>query len=183
MIKSGWVWLIAVPLAAAWALFCVVPGVRVAVDVAWAALDLPRSGHARHYLDQVQANQGYENIGWGSEGNCQCNLAYHYVGPADVDPGQIFEGPDLALAPLTPTDSVSSRNGWQRVLSGHGEGKQSGRCRVELSRYALRDLERPNDWRLSKSQRDDFTAGKLDILELYVDCEYDHRSVLSGARI
>ena len=173
--KSGWVWLITVPFAAAWALFCVAPGVRVAVDIAWTALDLPRNGHARHYLDQVQAHQGYESVGWGSKGNCQCNLAYHYVGPADVDPGQIFTGPNLALAPLTPTDSVSSLDGWQRVRTGHAESKQSGSCHVELSRYAFRDIERQNDWRLSENQRDDYAAGKLNILELYVDCESDHR--------
>ena len=183
VIRSGWIWLITVPLAAAWALFCVVPGARVAVDAAWTALDLPRNGHARYYLDQVQAHQGYEYVGSGSGGNCQCSLHYYYVGPADVDPGQIFTGPNLTLGPLTPADSAPSRNEWQRLLTGHGESKQSGPCHVELSRYAFRDLARQNGWRLSENQRDDYVAGKLDILKLHVDCEHDHRSGLSGRRV
>jgi hypothetical protein len=170
--KRGWTWLIAALLVAAWALLCVVPAVRVVVDIAGTALDLPRNDHARHYLDQVQAREGYRYIGWGSQGSCQCNLSYYYAGPADVNPDQIFTGPDLTLTPVLPDPDPDV---WQSLRIGHGESNQSGPCHVGISRYALHDLEGRDDWRLSEGQRDDFTAGELEILELHVDCEYDHR--------
>lgn len=168
MNRRGWLWLTLPILAVLVITFpWWVGAVLIVLD------DLPHNGHARAYTKDVQVHQGYQWIGTGSEGNCNCSLTNYYVGPAGVDPASVFTGPNLTVEPWPP-GSLGDTGLWEYLLRGTGDTKRTGECTVHVNRYR-HGYDPLDSWDLSDGQRGDFEAGKLEILALYVGCERDGR--------
>lgn len=168
MDRRGWTLLITVVTVVA---LCI-GGWSIGLPLLGNWLNPQHNSNARRYLNQTHAHHGFRRIAEGSEGTCNCNLSYYYIGPAGVDPAQVFTGPGLTLKPWPP-ESLGDTRPWDYLLEGTGNSKQTGYCNIVVNRYQ-HGLDPDGSYLgLSRSQRAEFRAGKLDILELYAGCAAD----------
>jgi hypothetical protein len=137
--------------------------------VGW--LDPQHNSNARHYVEQTRIQHGFRRIGSAVEGTCRCTLTVYYIGPADIDPAQVFDGPGLTLN-AWPPGSVGDTRPWDFLLTGGGSTQQAGYCNIGVDRYQ-HSVAPADAWSLSRRERAYFQAGKLDILALALGCGAD----------
>ncbi|MEH0985813.1 hypothetical protein [Micromonospora sp. CPCC 205556] len=131
----------------------------------------PDNAHALAYADRLTVGEGYQRLpgsDW-SDGTCGCNLLRSYVGPAGADPAAVFSGPGLTFGPIYRAPDRF----WDHLAEGEGRATDTGACRLVVKRLRHGgSLGRVTQ--LSAEQAQDWYAGAVDVLEIYVDCERDH---------
>lgn len=130
--------------------------------------------HAGIYMSQLKISSGYARVSAGDAtgGSCGCDLIRSFVGPAGVDPQNVFSGPKFQFTAVNRTLSFDT---WILLGSGSGYSSQAGTCDVVVSRFDRTASVSKNQYQLglSADQVRDWNSGVLDVLQVDIVCARD----------
>jgi hypothetical protein len=164
-------------LGGRWLIVGVVTSTAALIAVAgwlYARMFADPTENGRAYANQIRVASGYVDISVNHDGSDSCNCVQRwYVGPAGADPSVVFSGPGLAWSPLpTAAANTSWALGWEPLATAHVTTSDTGRCSLQVGRetpaYGLHDVVN-----MSADQVAGWNDRRLDVLELYVQCERD----------
>jgi hypothetical protein len=125
------------------------------------------------YMGLIRVDAAYRDISAYHGGSDSCNCVQRwYIGPAELDPTLSFKGQGLVWVPARGSNPPAE-TGWYAVAYADPTTPQTGRCHLSLVRetsayYLLDDVVR-----MSNDQVNGSAEGKLDVIELDLECDRD----------